>query len=289
MSKNMANFLQAIYTAINNNIVDVASFYRSRNKINAVGDALEAFVKDIFANTLNETDENTKSNVYGKIFSYFGNANNPPDFMLINGGDAIEVKKIESQSSQIALNSSYPSARLFADSPMITSTCRKCESWYERDIIYTIGTIDKTSNKITLLWFVYGDCYAASREVYERIRTTIASGLLSIPEVDFSETKELGRVNKVDPLGITHLRIRGMWNIEHPSKVYSYLNIKHLPDKTFRLFALVRESKYESFPLEDRQSLESLVNSNFSITDVQIKSPDNPVIRVSAKLITYQI
>ncbi|MBW4639780.1 MAG: NgoPII family restriction endonuclease [Gloeocapsa sp. UFS-A4-WI-NPMV-4B04] len=285
----MANFLQAIHTAINNNITDVASFYRSRNKINAVGDALEAFVKDIFANTLNETNENTKNDVYEKVFSYSGNPNNPPDLMLINRGDAIEVKKIDAERKQIALNSSYPSAKLFSDSPMITTTCRNCENWDERDIIYIIGSINKTANKLTLLWFVYGDCYAASKEVYERIRTTIASGLLSIPEVEFSDTNELGRVNKVDPLGITHLRIRGMWNIEHPSKVYSYLNIKHLPNKTLRLFALVRESKYQSFPLEDRERLETSVNSNFSITDVQIKLPDNPVKLVPAKLITYQI
>lgn len=285
----MTNFLQAIHTAINNNVADVASFYRSKNRINAVGDALEAFVKDIFADTLNETDESKKSDIYEKKFSYFGNANNPPDLMLINGGDAIEVKKIESENSQIALNSSYPSAKLFADSPMITTTCRNCESWYERDIIYTIGTINKTSNKLTLLWFVYGDCYAASREVYEKIRHTIANGVLSIPEVDFSKTKELGRVNKVDPLGITNLRIRGMWNIDHPSKAYSYLNIKYQPNKTLRLFALVLKSKYQSFPVEDRERLEALVNSNFSIEDIQIKSPDNPVKHVPAKLISYQI
>ena len=34
----------------------------------------------------------------------------------------------------------------------------------------------------------------------------------------FAETKELGRVNQVDPLGITNLRIRGMWQIETQEK-----------------------------------------------------------------------
>ncbi|OKH24319.1 NgoPII family restriction endonuclease [Chroogloeocystis siderophila] len=275
----MGNLLQAIYTATHNSIADVASFYRSKNKINAVGDALEYFIKDIFANTLTETDE--------KTFSYFGNANNPPDLMLINGGDAIEVKKIESENGQIALNSSYPSAKLFADSPMITSTCRNCENWYERDLIYTIGSIK--NNKLSLLWFVYGDCYAASREVYERIRTTIADGVISIPGVDFSKTKELGRANKVDPLGITHLRIRGMWTIEHPNKAYRYLDIDYQANKTLRLFALIREAKYYSFPSEDIARLESSVNSNLSIRNVQLKLPDNPVKQVSAKLISYQI
>lgn len=285
----MANLLQAIHTAINNHIVDVASFYRSKNRINAVGDALELFIKDIFANTLNETNEIKKYDIYEQVFSYFGNANNPPDLMLINGGDAIEVKKIGSEKSQIALNSSYPSAKLFADSPMITSTCRECESWEERDIIYTIGSINNKSNKLTLLWFVYGDCYAASREVYEKIRTIIANGIIAIPGVDFSQTNELGRVNKIDPLGITNLRIRGMWNIEHPNKVYHYLNINYQPHKTMRLFALMRESKYQSFSLEDRARVEASVNSNFKIEDIKIKSPDNPVKQVPAKLLSYQI
>ncbi|MBW4636637.1 MAG: NgoPII family restriction endonuclease [Gloeocapsa sp. UFS-A4-WI-NPMV-4B04] len=285
----MANLLQAIHVAINNHVVDVASFYRSRNRINAVGDALELFVKDIFANALNETNEIKKNDIYEQAFSYLGNANNPPDLMLINGGDAIEVKKIESENSQIALNSSYPSAKLFSDSPMITSTCRECESWEERDIIYTIGSINNRSNKLTLLWFVYGDCYAASREVYEKIRTTIANGIIAIPGVDFSQTNELGRVNKIDPLGITNLRIRGIWNIEHPNKVYNYLNINYQPHKTMRLFALMRESKYQSFSLEDRQRLEASVNSNFKIENIKIKSPDNPVKQVPAKLLSYQI
>lgn len=285
----MANLLQAIHVAINNHIVDVASFYRSKNRINAVGDALELFIKDIFANALNETNETTKNDIYEQVFSYFGNANNPPDLMLINGGDAIEVKKIGSENGQIALNSSYPSAKLFADSPMITSTCRKCENWQEKDIIYTTGSINNRSNKLTLLWFVYGDCYAASREVYEKIRTTIANGIIAIPGVDFSQTNELGRVNKIDLLGITNLRIRGMWNIEHPNKVYNYLNINYQPHKTLRLFALMRESKYQSFSLEDRERLEASVNSNFKIEDIKIKSPDNPVKQVPAKLLSYQI
>nr|WP_268890171.1 NgoPII family restriction endonuclease [Gloeocapsopsis dulcis] len=90
-------------------------------------------------------------------------------------------------------------------------------------------------------------------------------------------------------LGITHLRIRGMWTIEHPNKTFSYLNINYQANKTLRLFALIREAKYYSFSSEDRARLEASVNSNLSIKNVQIKSPDNPVKQVSAKLISYQI
>ncbi|MGL5871707.1 MAG: NgoPII family restriction endonuclease [Xenococcaceae cyanobacterium] len=283
----MANILRAIELIISNQIPDIVRFYRSKNKINAAGDALELFVKDIFAQTLNEVNEETKSDLYERIFSYFGNANNPPDLMLLHG-DAIEVKKLESETSQIALNSSYPSAKLYADSPMITRACRECEQWSEKDLIYAIGCVKQ--QKLSLLWLVYGDCYAASREIYQNMRNQIINGIAETTGVEFSVTKELGRVNKVDPLGITSLRIRGMWQIEHPQKVYEYLNLepKH-PEKTFRLFVLMRESKYLSFSSEERQRLESLNNPNLQIVDVKIKSPDNPVKKIAAKLISYQI
>jgi hypothetical protein len=38
----MTNILQAVRVIVNSKIPDVASFYRSQNRINAVGDALEA-------------------------------------------------------------------------------------------------------------------------------------------------------------------------------------------------------------------------------------------------------
>jgi hypothetical protein len=61
------------------------------------------------------------------------------------------------------------------------------------------------------------------------------------------------------------------------------------PNKTFRLFALMRESKYLSFPSAEREKLESSVNADLQIEDVKIKSPDNPIQRIAAKLISYQI
>ncbi|MEE3718670.1 NgoPII family restriction endonuclease, partial [Tumidithrix elongata RA019] len=151
----MANLLQAISNIIHSPILDVVSYYRGRNRINAVGDALEAFIKDAFANTLNSDAENT--NTYSQVFSYIGNANNPPD-LILKDSDAIEVKKIESLKSQIALNSSYPKSRLLSNDPMITNACRNCEDirWTEKDIIYTIGVIRE--NKLKLIWFIYGDC-----------------------------------------------------------------------------------------------------------------------------------
>lgn len=282
----MTNILKAIKRIVDNPLPDLVSYYKSKNRINSVGDALEYFIKDIFADTIIETDDARRLEKYNQVFAYEGNQNNPPDLILRNG-DAIEVKKIESLKASIALNSSYPKAKLYSNSPLITSYCRNCEDWQEKDIIYAIGVPeDKT---IKLLWFIYGDCYAADREIYERVTNKIVSGIIEIQDVEFSETRELGRVNKVDPLGITYLRIRGMWGIKNPLAVYDYLNFKSEPDLKTKVIAIMQESKYMNFPAQDREEIENIANINFDIKNVKIKSPNNPSKLISAKIIEYKI
>jgi len=277
-----ANLLTALSCIVKNPISELRDFYESRNRANNMGEALENYIKDIFAGTLFETDEQIRIEKISSVFSYQGNQNNPPD-MIIKQSDAIEVKKIENQGSSLALNSSYPKAKLFANSPMITSACRACEDWQEKDILYAVGVVN--GNVLSKLFFVYGVDYAASAEIYERIKTVISTGIESIPGVEFAETRELGRVNRVDPLGITYLRIRGMWGIENPARVFSY--VYKLSECQFELAAIINTDKYNSFPDQDRSSLESLNNDKLFISDVKIKTPDNPAILKQAKLITF--
>lgn len=70
---------------------------------------------------------------------------------------------------------------------------------------------------------VYGDDYCADRSVYERVRNTISLGVKNIPDIEFTPTNELAKVKKIDPLGITDLRVRGMWSIASPFKVFDYV------------------------------------------------------------------
>ncbi|NEO31527.1 MAG: NgoPII family restriction endonuclease [Symploca sp. SIO3C6] len=282
----MTNILRAIKTIVGNPVSDLVSHYKSKNRINQIGEALEYFIKDIFANTLAEIDQQRKLLKYSEVFAYSGNANNPPD-LILKDGDAVEVKKIESLRAALALNSSYPKSKLFSDSPLITNDCRNCEDWQEKDIIYAIGV---TPNKrLKLLWLIYGDCYAADREIYEKIKNTIADGISEIPGVDFSETRELGRVNKVDPLNITYLRIRGMWGMQNPISVFDYLNLGDQQNKKFQVIALMRKSKYFSFPEQDRIQLETISDNQLQINEIKIKSPNNPVKLIPAILIKYTI
>lgn len=277
----MTNILKAIQNIANNPIVEIKSYYQGKNRANSVGDALEVYIKDAFANTVGKSEAESMIE-YNKYFSYLGNQNNPPDLM-IKGGDAIEVKKIQSSGSALALNSSYPKSKLFADSPMITNACRKSEDWNVKDIIYAVGYT--TDNYINWLWLVYGDCYSANKEIYERIKNKISEGITEIPEVEFTETKELGKVKRVDPLGITDLRIRGMWHIANPSRVFNYLD--EYSNANFKLRALIPCEKYDSFPIEDRENIEAI--EQISIKEVKIKNPNNVAELIDAKLIKFDI
>ena len=281
----MSNIINAIIQLVENPKFELRKYSESHNRANNMGEALEEYIKDIFAGTVNETDENIRNQKLSEVFSYLGNQNNPPDSMLW-GGDAIEVKKIESNDSSLALNSSYPKAKLFADSPMIKKACRTCEDWTVKDMIYAVGVVD--DNNIKSLALVYGDDYCAEKSVYEQIKSVIKTGVESITGVEFAETKELGRVNRVDPLGITYLRVRGMWGIENPFSVFDYV-YKRDYNKKFNFMALINDDKYYSF--DNYSDLENLCKKveGLQIADVKIKNPNNPAQLKSAKLITYTV
>lgn len=279
----MTNILEAIVNIANNPIVAIKNHYTGRNRANNVGEALEMFVKDAFANTIQEQDLQLKNTRYNQVFSWLGNQNHPPDIM-IRQGDAIEVKKTQSANSDLALNSSYPKSNIQSNSNMITQECKTCENWTEKDLIYCVG--HTTDDSIKSLWMVYGSIYAAKHETYQIIKQKITDGINEIPNVELAETNELGRVNRVDPLGITNLRIRGMWQIQNPRRVFNYL---HTTGETFELVAVIPTNKYNSFSSGSKNRIEKLKNPNLSIADVQVKDPNNPANLIKAKLIIFKM
>lgn len=278
----MSNILKAILNIAENPVTELRDSYFGRNTINNIGEALERYIQDAFANTIGENDLLKRDKSISSTFAYLGNQNNPPD-MILKNGDAIEVKKVQSKGSAIALNSSYPKNKLYSTDPRITEACKTCEAWDIKDIIYAIGVTD--DNKLSDLWLVYGDCYAANKAIYTRIGDKIKHGVLEISDIEFSETKELGRVNKVDPLGITNLRIRGMWHIDSPLKVFKNIYIVD-ESKLFKVSCIMRTEKFNSFPDKDKSLLET--NNNISILDKEIKNPDNPAQLLPVKLIVME-
>ena len=204
---------------------------------------------------------------------------------MIRNGDAIEVKKTQGANNTLELNSSYPKSNIHSNSTMIPKECKNCEEWLEKDLIYCVGhTTDETINS---LWMVYGNIYAAKHETYQIIKQKITDGIIEIPNVELEETKELGRVNRVDPLGITNLRIRGMWQIQNPRRVFNYLHVA--TNNKFELVSLIPTEKYNSFPTESIKKIENLCNQNFTIENINVRDPNNPANLIEAKLIKFII
>ena len=284
MPNNILNAISNIVSFGTFNLTNYASTYLIR--INAVGEQLEFYIKDAIADSL-KLPQDKKEAAYAKVFSYLGNQNNPPD-MIIKNGDAFEIKKIESPKSALALNSSPPKDKLLANDIRITNACRNCEAnkWAEKDLFYVIG--HTVGGKIKYLFFIHGTCYAADHGIYEKVHSPIKKEVDSVIDslgLEKGETVEIGKVKRVDPLGITELRIRGMWQIQNPLRVYENF-CKVDDDNKFHLFALMRKEKYDSFPKEDSKKLEA--NKDISVQDIKIKDPNNPAKLIDAKLIKFR-
>ncbi|MGE6630632.1 NgoPII family restriction endonuclease [Bacillus sp. NPDC077027] len=280
------NVLIALNNILNRKINTLPTVidHKNNNRVNSVGDLLEYYVKDAFCGKSTDFEMIDKKLIeYQNVFSYYGNSNNPPDF-VVQHGVAVEVKKIEGRNANgISLNSSFPKDYLYQNDLRIKKACRECEDefggWEKKEMIYAIGNVDK--KHIHSLWLVYGDCYAADKDTYEKIATTIKHGVSLIPSVEFGETKELGRVNRVDPLGITYLRIRGMWGIEHPSAVFKQL--LNLDNTKTYIYVLMRKQTHDQ--IKNKPDLSVYLNENtLTIQEVKIPNPINPAKNLDAIL-----
>lgn len=281
MSTNILKALVNIKNYGNNDLNRITVITnQGQPRINRAGDPLDAFFKDSLCNSFSITDPTAKRGAYLHELSHLGTQNNPPDCM-IRAGDAFEVKTVRSISASIiALNSSYPRQKLIRSDTMLTEACRNAETWSEKDIAYCVGHV--INDKLKVLIIVYGDCYAARAEVYEQIRAPIIEGLRRTG-LPFTETRELGRLNGVDPLRITDVRIRGMSQIAAPIKVFSEIIEPYLGENDLSVFAIMKKAKYLAFPRADRANIEA----NAAVLDIKIPNPDNPQQLIEAKLVTF--
>ena len=87
------NIINAICNLVKNPQYKLKKYANSRNRANSMGEALEEYIKDLFAGVLEKSSSEMRDALIQNAFSYTGNQNNPPDAMLWNG-DAIEVKNL---------------------------------------------------------------------------------------------------------------------------------------------------------------------------------------------------
>ena len=278
----MSNIIDAIINLVNYKNNSLLENTAGNNRANNSGDGLEEYVKDLFAGTFN-IDGAQRLEKIKNTFSYLGNNSNPPDAML-RGGDAIEVKKIEAPNAALALNSSYPKNKLYASSPMISQFCKTAERWDCKDIMYVVGFVQ--SNRLKQLSIVYGMDYCADESCYLRIKNTIKESVESIPSIEFAESRELGHINKVDPLGITYMRVRGMWGIENPWKVFSYVHNRTF-NSNFSFMCIINDEKWATFANTTSLTDLAATEKSLNISDIRINDPINPANLRDAKLVTF--
>lgn len=276
------NVLDAIIHLLQTPVTDLQQQYVGRNRANSMGDALEHYVQDLFVNGFSMNSEQRLIQI-AEHFSYIGNTSNPPDAML-KGGDAIEVKKIETKNSDLALNSSYPKAKLDVHHPMLTASCRAAEIWTQKDMLYVVGVVSGT--RLSALAMVYGEDYAADETIYQAIKTRIKEGVEVIEGVEFTPTKELGKIKRIDPLGITDLRVRGMWHIQNPFRVFEYVYQRD-NNRAFNFMAIINTNKWQTFSNRDQLQAVIAQTPNANLRDVHIKNPNNPAQLRTAKLIEF--
>lgn len=292
------NILVALKNAIEYKNNDLKEIYKDlkdaqgKNRANNMGDALEYYVKDLFCDTINIHSLLDKEKKYDECLSYLGNSHNPPDF-IIKQGAGVEVKKIEGLScSDLQLNSSFPKAYLQSDSKMLSKKAVVCEDelggWKTKDMIYTIGNI--LNHKIRILWFIYGDCYAANAKTYSDLKKKLSEGINKFEGMSFKDSDELGKVYNFDTLNITQLRIRPMWSITHPHKVFKELVKDYNKDKDLQIYVLMRKGTYEKLPKEDKENLNVYIeNKILVIENVKIKDPNNKGEMIEAVLLKASI
>lgn len=234
-----------------------------------MGESLEMYVKNLFANTTN-LNKRKKESIWKKTYSWEGSQNNPPDLILRNG-DAIEVKKIQSPKANLALNSSYPKDFLRRNDRKISAGCKRCEDWELKDIIYIIGCVK--NKELKYLNCFMGDCIAAKPSIYEGLLKKISGKIEKIQEIDCNETNELARINGVDPLKLSNLRVRGVWEISNP---IVFLGEKINFENSF-LNLVMREKKYQSFPRKDLKNVKRLIQKRHIIEEsVELPEPSDP-------------
>lgn len=282
MSSNILVAIKNISDLENNNLSDYFESYST--KIENVRQQIEYYLKDAISETLKSAQEKKPRDRYKRIFSYIGNKNSPPD-LIIKNGDAFVIKKNQTLKASLNLGNSPPKDCLTWNDPWIIKNCRKVDGgqWDKKDIFYVAYMVERA--KLRYLYFIQGRCFIAEKEVYnqtiQNLKKIIESHIKS-KGLDTTLTSGLGKINKIDPLEVTTLRIRDVWKIKNPIKIFSDI-YKYTKNQEFILIALMLKNKFESFPKKDTKKI--LTDKLIKIRDEKIKNPNNPTEIIDAKLI----
>ena len=276
------------------NIVDSSDFSLKNsdgyvsNLASSQGIPFETFVKTIFCGIRGKPETFVNSN---DVFAHNGSTNNPPDAMLKNEGDAIEIKKTEKQKSDIILNSSLPKTKIHYNDKMINSSTQNCEVWESRDLLYVIGHVPKGGGNVKSMFFFYGDCFAKANDFYKKKFEEIKSRVNSTGEIS-EKGNEYGTLKDVDELGNgVYMRVRPINGMHSPWKIFE----KHIDDvmepSKFAMVCIMRKEKFDSFLEMTRVKFDQLIaeKKNLEKKQIDLTNPDFPNETIPGVVITFKI
>ncbi|EAD1221440.1 NgoPII family restriction endonuclease [Listeria monocytogenes] len=281
-----SNVLIALSNILERNSCRLTPIFRGNGAANAAGDSLEFFVKDMFCTGASAySHQIEKEKHYDKYLSWKGNSSNFPDF-IIKEGVGVEPKKMNGKGvGNLALNSSFPKAYIYPDTQNLPIKELIMESqWEKKEIVYVVGNLNEKDDKLYRLWLAYGNTFIARESIYLDLKESIKEAVVDLPDAIFVDTKEFGRIKKVDPLGNSNLRLRGMWELSHPEVVFQkYLQMNVIPEDATKINLIITENEYEN--LSDKPDLSRYINENrLQVQKILIPNPNNLEEEISAYL-----
>lgn len=248
--KAKSNALIALNNIFQRNSTRLTPIFRSNGSANAAGDSLEYFIKDMFCTGAEKYQyDHEKDRVYNKFLSWSGDSSHFPD-MIVAGGVGVEPKKVNNHGeANLALNSSFPKDYIYPTTQNVPQINEK--GWQKKPIIYAVGNLNTKKgddeNKLFSLWLVYGNTFVADRSVYSSMVNEIRGAIRNASNADLANSKELARAIGIDYLKYTNLRVRGMYELRHPSKVFGkYVDHLKLPKNKSHVYLVMLKSEFEN-------------------------------------------
>lgn len=249
--KSKTNVLIALRNILKHNSTRLTPIFESTGSANKVGDNLEFFVKDMFCwDALQYTYVDQKEKEYEKVFSWTGDSKHFPD-LIIKGGAGVESKKVNNNSyGTIPLNSSYPKdyiTRTTQNYPEKSLDKEPNDDWNRKSVIYAIGNLDTKNqeNRLISLWLVYGNTIVPNSDFYKKIIESIRTSIKKASSgKKLTDSNELARVTGVDRLGRTNMRVRGMYELKHPAKIFKdYIADIPVIDNKSKIYVVILNSE----------------------------------------------
>ncbi|MGX5452777.1 NgoPII family restriction endonuclease, partial [Bacillus cereus] len=98
------------------------------------------------------------------------------------------------------------------------------------------------------------------------------------------DSKELARAKGIDPLKLSNLRVRGMYELEHPHKVFNeYITMDDIPTDASKIFVVMLMDDY--IALEEKPDFSThFASGKLKKTEIYIPNPNNPSEELEAIL-----